>query len=368
MKRAVIIIPTFNEADNMERLVAAIFENVNEIKGWEFKIVVVDSNSPDHTADVVKSIQKTNKSVYLLETEKEGLGIAYIRGFDYALDKLSPDILFEMDADHSHDPKVLPQFIKKIEAGADFVIGSRYRKGGSIPKDWGFDRKLFSITGNLIIRFGFMKPRVTDWTSGYRAIKADLIRASERHVEKYTGYVFQVAILDFAIKHNARVAEVPIKFTDRKYGVSKINSGQYIRNILLYVFSHSSFIKYVMTGGIGFVLDFGILYLLYRVAGWPIWLSQLISAESAILSNFTFNNFWAFSHKREAGKRRFLKNLVKFHGVSVGSLIIQTTAITLYEYVWGDNGVFLFKVAIIFIIIIPYSYILYNRVVWKKKK
>lgn len=368
MKKAVIIVPTYNEADNIKRVIEGIFENVASIKDWEFQIVVVDSNSPDGTAGVVKSVQKSNKSVFLLETEKEGLGKAYIRGFDYALDNLLPDLLFEMDADYSHDPKVLPQFIKKIEAGADFVIGSRYRRGGSIPKDWGIDRKIFSILGNLIIRFGFMKLRITDWTSGYRAIKADIIRESEQHVEKYTGYVFQIAILDFAIKSHANIAEVPIKFTDRKYGVSKINSGQYIRNILLYVFTHSSFIKFVITGGIGFFLDFGILYLLYRVAGWPIWLSQLLSAEAAILSNFTFNNFWSFSYKRQAGKKRFLKNLFKFHGVSAGSLIMQTTAITIYEYFWGDNYVFLFKVFMIFIIIIPYSYILYNRVVWKQKK
>lgn len=368
MKKAVIIIPTYNEADNVKRLIDAIFINVDPIKNWEFQIVVVDSTSPDNTADVVKSVLKTNKSVFLLETEKEGLGKAYIRGFEYALEKLNPDILFEMDADYSHDPRVLPQFIKKIEAGADFVIGSRYRRGGSIPKDWGFDRKLFSVVGNLIIRFGFMKLRVTDWTSGFRAIRADIIRASKRHVEKYTGYVFQVAILDFAIKHHASVAEVPIKFTDRTYGVSKINSGQYIRNTLWYVFTNSSFIKYVITGGIGFFLDFGVLYLLYRIVGWPIWLSQLISAECAILSNFTFNNFWAFSHKRETGKRSFLRNITKFHGVAAGSLVIQTTSITLYEYFWGDTYVFLFKVCIIFVVIIPYSYILYNRVIWKKKK
>lgn len=368
MKKAVIVIPTYNEAENIKRLTETIFDVVKPLKDWQFEIVIVDSNSPDRTADIVKSLQKTNKAVHLVETAKEGLGKAYIRGFDYALDTLLPDVLFEMDADYSHDPKVIPHFIKKIEAGADFVIGSRYRKGGSIPKDWGIDRKIFSVIGNLIIRLGFMKLKVTDWTSGYRAIKADIVRESEQHVEKFTGYVFQVAILDYAIKNHAVVAEVPIRFTDRKYGVSKINSGQYISNTLWYVFTHSSFIKFVITGGIGFFLDFAILYLLYRVVGWPIWLSQLLSAESAVLSNFMFNNFWSFSYKRQAGKRRFLKNLIKFHGVSTGSLLMQTTAITAYEFFFGDNYVFVFKVFMIFVVIIPYSYILYNRVVWKQKK
>ncbi|MBI1863115.1 glycosyltransferase [Candidatus Microgenomates bacterium] len=368
MKTAVIIIPTYNEADNIERLIKAIMQITDAITSWSFKIVVVDSKSPDKTADIVTSIRKTSPSVYLLETEKEGIGKAYSRGFVYALEKLKPDVLFEMDADFSHDPKSIPQFIKKLESGADFVIGSRYMKGGSIPKDWGIDRKIFSVLGNVIVRLGFMKLSITDWTGGYRAMRADLASQSIKHVDKYTGYVFQIALLDFAVKQHARIAEVPIKFTDRKYGVSKINSGHYIQNIFTYIFNNSSFVKYIMVGGVGFILDFGILYLLYRLAGWPIWLSQLCSAECAILSNFTLNNFWAFSHKREAGIHNFFKNLGKFHGVSMGSLIIQTASITAYEHFWGDTYVFLFKMGVIFLIIIPYSYVLYNRVIWKKKK
>ena len=368
MKTAVIVIPTYNEADNITRLIDAVCDTVKTIDGWDFKLLVVDSKSPDKTADIVKSIQKTNKAVYLLDTEKEGIGKAYTRGFQHALEKFKPDVLFEMDADYSHDPKALPSFIRKIDAGADMVIGSRYTKGGSIPKDWGLDRKIFSVMGNLIVRAGFLKLSITDWTGGYRAIRANLVAASIHHVNRYTGYVFQIALLDFAVKHGAKIAEVPIKFTDRKYGVSKINSGHYIQNIFTYIFQHSTFVKYVITGGMGFLLDFGILYTLYRVMGWPIWLSQMISAETAILSNFTFNNFWAFSHKREAGRRRFLKNIVKFHGVSAGSLIIQTSAVTIYEYFFGDPGVFVFKFFVIAFIILPYSYILYNRVIWKKKK
>lgn len=368
MKKAIIVIPTYNEADNIKRLIEAVHDVVETIKDWDFQILVVDSKSPDGTSSLVKSIQKTLKFVHLLETEKEGIGKAYSRGFTYALEKYKPDVLFEMDADFSHDPKSIPNFCKKIDAGADLVIGSRYMKGGSIPKDWGFDRKIFSILGNVVVRLGFMKLSITDWTGGYRAIRAGLIEKSISHVDKYTGYVFQIALLDFAVKEHAKIAETPIKFTDRKYGVSKINTGHYIQNIFSYIFNHSSFVKYVMVGGVGFILDFGVLYLLYRVAGWPIWLSQLISAECAILSNFTLNNYWAFSHKRQPGASRFIKNLLKFHGVSAGSLIIQTVSITAYEYFRGDSGVFIFKMLVIFCVIIPYSYILYNRVIWRKKK
>lgn len=369
MKHATLVIPTYNEADNIEKHIHSIRAISDKTPDWLLDILVVDSTSPDGTSDVVKKLQKKDSHLHLLMTPKEGLGRAYMQGFNYALDKLHPEVLFEMDADFSHDPTAIPHFLQKIENGAEFVIGSRYIKGGSIPSDWALRRKLFSVLGNIIIRLGFMKIRITDWTSGYRAIRAQLVRSALPHVGQYTGYVFQIALLDHAIKNHAHIAEVPIKFTDRKYGVSKINSGQYIQNTLWYVFTHSSFVKYVIVGATGFVLDFGILYLLYKKAGFNISLAQAISAEVAIFSNFMFNNFWSFKHKKiDNTLRSFLKSFGKFNSVALGSLIIQTVAITIFHYYQGDQYIFLFKVVVLVTIIIPYSYYLYNRVVWKPTK
>ncbi len=366
MKTAVIVIPTYNESSTVEKLIHAISDTVRPIQGWVFDILVVDSDSPDGTGKIIQKIAKSEKNVHLLSTRKEGLGKAYVEGFTYALKNFEPDVLFEMDADFSHDPAHIPAFAAAIDNGSDFVIGSRYSKGGSIPKDWGIDRKIFSVLGNLIIRFGFMKLSISDWTSGYRAIKSNLVRECLTYIDKYSGYVFQIAILDRAIKNHARVSEVPIHFLDREHGVSKINSGQYIRNTLWYVYTNSSFIRYIIVGGIGFVLDFGILYVLYRKMGFPIWLGQMISAESAIVSNFILNNYWSFSHKQiEAGSGGFLKSFFKFNGVALGSLIIQTVSLTLFEMFAGHEHVFIFKAIVLIIVIIPYSYILYNKVVWK---
>lgn len=366
--KAVIVLPTYNESHDIEKLVNSIFETVKSIPRWHFDIIVVDSSSPDGTGKIVEKLIKIYPTLHLIKTKKEGLGKAYVAGFTYALEHIKPDVFFEMDADFSHSPAVIPEFVNKIDEGADFVIGSRYRRGGSIPKEWGIHRKLFSVLGNLIIRLGFMKIRVTDWTSGYRAIRSWIVESSIGYVRKFTGYVFQVALLENALKVHARVDEIPIRFSDRKYGISKLNSGQYIRNTLWYVFTHSSFIKYVIVGGSGFIIDFGLSYILIERVHehFPVWLATVISAEFAIVWNFFWNNYWTFSHKRVHHKSSaFFKSLAKFNGVAAGSIIIQSSLIEIFVRIFGRKLWYVYKILVLGFIIIPYSYILYNRVIWK---
>lgn len=371
MKKAVIIIPTYNEAHDIEKLLASVFSITAKIANWDFSVLVVDSTSPDGTAQLVEGLKKKHKNLTLIKTKKEGLGKAYITGFTYALDTLNADLLFEMDADFSHDPATLPEFIKKIDAGADFVIGSRYRKGGSIPSDWGLNRKIYSILGNLVIRLGFMKLRVTDWTSGFRAVRSWVIKSSLSYIQNSTGYVFQVALLENALKIHARVEEIPINFIDRKYGVSKLNSGQYIKNTLLYVLTHSSFVKYVVVGGTGFIIDFGLSFVLIEKihAHFPVWLATIMSAEMAIIWNFIWNNYWTFAHKKvEHNLSVFMKSLGKFNLVALGSILIQAGLIEICVRMFGRDYWYIYKVVILALIIIPYSYVLYNRVIWKNKR
>lgn len=365
MKKAVIIIPTYNEVDNISNLINSIFSVSKAIKSWQIAIIVIDSSSPDKTAAAVRKLQQKYPKLYLLMDKKKGLGRAYLKGFTFALKELKADVVFEMDADLSHDPHIIPHFLAKIDEGADFVIGSRYIRGGSIPADWRWDRKLFSVLGNLIIRFGFMKIRITDWTSGYRAIRSWVVESSLKHIEKYSGYVLQVALLDESLKKNAKVAELPINFIDRRYGVSKINSLQYSFQTLFYIFFHSSFIRYGIVGVIGAAIDFGLSYLLIERVGLVIWLSTLISAESAIISNFLFNNFWSFSHKKL--REGYLKKFFHFNLITSGSLLIQTIGVQSMAVLFGERWWFVYKFFIIAFIVVPYSYILYNRVVWKSK-
>lgn len=378
MKKAVIVVPTYNEKDNIKMLIEEIFKSVEGLPNWEVHVEVVDSHSPDGTQGVVEELIKKYPRLHLLRTEKAGLGRAYIEGFKVAIEKLNPFLLFEMDADLSHNPKYLPEFLRQVEKGADFVIGSRYIKGGSIPGNWGLDRKILSTTANLMIRLGFMKFAISDWTTGFRAIKAWIIKDSFSHIDKYSGYVFQVALLDFALGKNAHVAEVPINFVDRVAGESKINAAQYSMQTIWYTLSHSSFVKFVIVGLLGFVVDFSFAYLFINFFHIAKVLANAFSAEIAIFFNFMINNFWSFRHKKvQGGKLAYIKSFLTFNFVSIGSVIIQIVGLALAFRIFGDKSLLLaslhipswilYKVLIIAFVIIPYSYVLYNKVVWKNK-
>ena len=379
MKKAVIVLPTYNEAHNIRTLINQIFDIATTIEKWEIHIVVVDSDSPDHTGKIVEDLYTSNKKKYknlhIIHTKKEGLGKAYIEGFQISLEKIKPFVLFEMDADLSHDPKKIPEFLNEIEKGADFVIGSRYRPGGSIPSDWGIHRKIFSFAANWFIRIGYMKFRITDWTTGYRAIKAWVLRDNLSKLEGYTGYVFQVALLDNAVLSKARIEEVPINFKDRKEGVSKINSFEYIIQTFIYVLQHSPFVKFCVVGGIGFIVDFTLAYFFIHSLTIPKVLSNMMSAEIAIISNFMLNNYWSFAHKRIRRSTSLLFSLLKFNLVSSGSVIIQGVGMWLALTIFGDHVLhisslefhswIIYKILIIILVVIPYSYFFYNKIVWK---
>lgn len=378
MKQAVIILPTYNEKENVKTLIPKIFEVVKNIENWKVSVLVVDDESPDNTYEVVAEMQKKFKNLVLIRGKKEGLGKAYYRGFNYAIDHLNPFVMFEMDADWSHDPDLIPKFLREVELGADFVIGSRYIRGGSIPSDWAWHRKLFSVLGNIIIKFGFMNLRLHDWTSGYRCMKTWFIKDVLEEMTGYTGYVWQIALLDRAKKMGLKVKEVPLKFIDRAAGNSKINSVQYITNTLLYVLFNSSFIKFGIVGGIGFIIDFGLLSFLKNSNNLAIGINQIFSAEAAIISNFMLNNYWSFSYKKIENKlSTYLKSFLNFNFVSLGSLIIQSVLLQIATMTLSD-GTFslygteigywaIYKVAILFFVVIPYSYYMYNYVIWKKK-
>jgi len=368
-RKAAIILPTYNEQENIKTLIPTIFKIAEKIKNWQISILVVDDKSPDNTSREVKHLQKKFKELYLIQERKEGLGKAYWRGFNFALKKINPYLIFQMDADWSHNANLIPEFLTKIESGADFVIGSRYIKGGSIPKNWGWHRKLFSILGNLIIRLGFMTLKIHDWTSGYRAIKSWFLKKILSEIKNYNGYVFQVALVDKAIKSEVAMAEIPLNFKDRKAGKSKINSIHYILNILFYVFSNSSFIKYVIVGIIGFIIDFSLSFVLIERVKLFVWLSTVISSETAIISNFFLNNFWSFSHKKiEAKFSSYLSKFIYFNFVSLGSIIIQSVFLQIATIVFPFKFWYFYKALIIIFLIIPYSYYMYNHFIWKREE
>lgn len=217
-----IVLPTYNEAENIEDFLNAVYKVINEITDFNINTLIVDDNSPDGTADIVKNLQQTNDKIYLLENNTRGLGNAYKKGFKYAINNLNPEILVEMDSDFSHDPEKLKEILPPIKSGYDFVIGSRYIKGGSIPKDWALIRKMNSKYGNIFARFIAGLFKIKDCTSGYRAIRVAILKQIDLDNLDVNGYAFQMNILYECVHHGAKFLEIPIDFIDRAKGKSKL--------------------------------------------------------------------------------------------------------------------------------------------------
>jgi len=231
MKRCCVVLPTYNERENVKRLLPELLNISQRVsEKWDIFVLVVDDGSPNGTVAEVKRLANENPGKILLleRNEKRGLGEAYKVGFRYATEELKADVLVEMDADLSHDPNDLPRLLDKIENGYDFVIGSRYINGGKIY-GWPLRRKIISWAGNLLGRFalGF---KVKDCTSGFRVIRASLLSGLQEQI-KTRGYAFQLSLLHSVLKKRARIVEVPIIFKERKFGKSKLGSRDLIEFI-----------------------------------------------------------------------------------------------------------------------------------------
>lgn len=222
-----VIIPTYNEAENIRILIPRILG-----LGQEYHVLVVDDNSPDRTAEAVKEFIKKGERVSLLERPgKMGLGSAYIAGFKQAL-REGADYIFEMDADHSHDYKDLPRFMEKI-GEYDLVIGSRYAKGISVI-DWPLSRLLLSYLGNIYARVITGLPTF-DNTGGFKCFKRKVLESIDLDKIHSNGYAFQIEMNFMANKMKGfKIGEVPIIFWGRYSGVSKM-SGHIVREAVLIV-------------------------------------------------------------------------------------------------------------------------------------
>jgi dolichol-phosphate mannosyltransferase len=221
---ACIIAPTYNESKNISAFLDAVFKSPAGRDGsTQLQVLVVDDNSPDGTSGIVKDYQKKDPRVHLLVREKkEGLGRAYIAGMKYALENLKPDIVLEMDADLSHNPMYLEAMLAEIRGGKDFVIGSRYVAGGSVPDDWGIRRKLISRMANAYAKTVLGIGEVEDCTGGFRAIRSTVFDKVDLDSLDVKGYAFQISLLYRVLRNNFAMKEVPIAFSDRKLGKSKM--------------------------------------------------------------------------------------------------------------------------------------------------
>lgn len=217
MKRTLVIIPTYNEADNIQKIIPEVLLNTTPEN--EFNILVVDDNSPDGTAKLAEDLN--SKFVNILKREKKsGLGTAYVAGFHYAI-KHNYDYVFEMDADFSHDPKYLKSFIEKIIEGYDLVIGSRYINGISVL-NWPLRRLILSYMASMYTRM-VTGLKVMDTTAGFMCYRVSALKQINLDEVKSNGYSFQIEMKFKFYKKGFKIFEVPILFIDRREGESKMS-------------------------------------------------------------------------------------------------------------------------------------------------
>ncbi len=214
--RMVMVIPTYNEAENLEWIVERLLRAVPETD-----VLVVDDGSPDGTGRLADALAAREPRVAVVHrTEKAGLGAAYLHGFAVALDR-GYDVVGEMDADGSHQPEQLPRLMAALDAGADLVIGARWVRGGSVV-NWSPFRKALSVGGNLYART-LLGIKVHDVTAGFRLFRATTLRAIDLSDVESVGYCFQTDLTLRTVRAGLQVVEVPIEFLERERGESKMN-------------------------------------------------------------------------------------------------------------------------------------------------
>jgi dolichol-phosphate mannosyltransferase len=233
-KTACVVLPTYNETENIKVVIPLIFKQAENILTHQLHVVVADDNSPDGTAESVRQLMATFPNLHLSSGEKKGLGEAYKRGIAFALQEVCPDIVFEMDADLQHDPALLPLFVVLANFGFSLVIGSRFLPSGSTP-NFPWYRRLISLVGTRLVRIFGRLPALTDCTSGFRCIKADVLAKCNLAGLASRGYAFQSSLLCELIRNGARVVEIPILFDERKWGSSKLSLSdqmEFLSNLL----------------------------------------------------------------------------------------------------------------------------------------
>ncbi len=217
MSDSLVIIPTYNEKENIERILRKVFS-------LEFMVhvLVIDDGSPDGTAEIVKNLQKEFPNKLFLEerTGKQGLGTAYIHGFNWALQR-DYQYIFEMDADFSHNPEDLIRLQKACEKGAGVAVGSRYCYQGNV-KNWPFMRWLMSYFASVYVRL-ILWINVMDATAGFKCYQRKVLETIDMNKIQFVGYAFQIEMKYTAILHGFKVVEVPITFIDRQFGESKMS-------------------------------------------------------------------------------------------------------------------------------------------------
>lgn len=358
MKIVSVVLPTYNEKANIENTVKKVLEQEKNLPGFEIHIIIADDiRSSDDTEKIAKNLVRKNKKIHFLKVEP-GLGVGLIEGQRYALAKLHPDILTQLDADGQVMPDVLVGLIQTIEEGYSLAIGSRFVKGGKnkLP----FMRRVFTYGASLFFRIMVGPWDIQEVTNSARAFTPKLFGKInfERLPWRETTFIIQPAFLHEAILAGAEYKEVPLIFKNRLEGYSKNKVFNYSYDVISYcldvklnqlgikipLFKLSrrakTLVKFSLVGFLGTLVDFFFYKMFINYLSVTPATSKAFSTEIAILNNFIMNNYWTFRYRRT--KTNIWQKLGIFNLVSLGGLVIGVLIVKYLHLTYGDGVVYIF--------------------------
>ncbi len=372
MKKVVIVLPTYNESENIEDMLELVLAQQKKVKHWELFALVSDSHSPDKTGDLVRRLARDNFHIKLLDVKERGIGVGLLKGYEYAFKDMKADAVIQMDADLQHDPKEIPNFLNSLDEGYSFVQGSRFIKNGRNELEW--YRRFFSWSANWYSRILMGVYKIHEFTTSYRAFTKELFNKLDLTQVPWRGrsFLFQPAFLYFCVSQGAKIKEIPIVFVDRSRGLSKMQIVRYIWDLSLFGLrvrykKSTRFFKFAAVGTIGFIINTIGLELFVRLRLHPA-LASAVGAEAAIISNFVLNNFWTF-HEKKISPHKIPFKFLQFNTTSFGAVLIQSLTVFLGVTIFGAN-IFSLPAYRVFYLLgvglgLIWNYTMYSRVIWK---
>jgi dolichol-phosphate mannosyltransferase len=355
MKKVSIVLPTFNEKDNLAYFLEKILAQEKARPGVRFEVIISDSHSKDGTAEIAKKLASKDSRVHYLDVGP-GIGVGLIEGHKYALENIKPDVMAQMDADGQVDASVLPRLIDTIDEGYDLALGSRLVKGGK--NNLSFSRRLFTNGSSLICRVIMGPWDIKEFTNSARAFTPELFKKInlQRLPWKERTFINQPAFLNEAVRAGAKYKEIPLIFKNRERGYSKNKTFNYTYDVITYAIDArlqklglnipffklsrrgKIFLKFGTVGFSGTVIDFVFYKIFISQFGFGLGVAKMASAELAVINNFAWNNAWTFKG-RNSSTPIHMRFLI-FNLVSAGGIIMAGLIVELLEYLYGD-GIFM---------------------------
>jgi len=346
-----IIVPTYNEAQNIPLLVYELDRALNG--KYSYEIIIVDDDSPDGTADVARKLSSRYPVRVVVRRGVRGLGTAVVEGFRHAKGR----IILVMDADLQHPPELVPKLVNAVLDGADIAIASRYVEGGRID-GWGLIRKIISKGAIFLIHVLLPETRnIKDPVSGFFALKREIIENVELQPR---GFKILLEILARCRSKYKRIIEVPFTFKPRLKGKSKLRVKTII-DFLLHLLELSEYriLKFMLVGASGILVNLGVFYLLTYLAKLPIPISGIAALEASIINNFILNDIWTFRSRRSGS---ILRRLGKFHISRLAGLAVNYIVLIVLSFI-GINPLIADLAGIVLGYVV--NYILSEVYVWR---